>query len=153
ETENRQGRYARPCFLRMRRESVPTSILDEVEIVLVVLVGEVRFAPILAEAQRIDLGEVGIAFYVGPDFGDHQAVGLPDQLTVEVGAADDEDARAGGRAQCGLRAGEYFGAGRRIAGVAADDQVAPPGKRPPERLPGLATHQQCVAERQRLEVR
>ncbi len=94
-----------------------------------------------------------IAVDVGVHLGELEAIGVGKQLGVELGAADHEQRRRlSGRGDRGRGVGEAFRAFGTEARVAAHHQVAPPGQRAAERLPGLAPHQDRVPERERAEM-
>ena len=113
----------------------------------------VCLAALLDELRRIEGGEVRIAVDVGVHLGELEAIGVGKQLGVELGPADHEQRRRpadGGDRGRGV--GEAFGAFGAELRVAAYDEVASSGQRTAERLPGLASHQDGVAERERTEM-
>ncbi|MCY1408822.1 hypothetical protein D9M71_241520 [compost metagenome] len=107
----------------------------------------------------IQLGEPGIAFRLQGYAGQVEALRNRLCLGIQLRAADQHQLvhtlfpRPGvGALQGGLQRGKHLGAFQGEARLAADHQVEPAGQRAAQRVPGLAAHDDRLAEGHGLEV-
>ena len=77
-------------------QSTPT-VVDEIEIELVVGVGRPWVAALFDEMCTIERGEVGVTAHIRPYLGELKSIRTGQQRGVELGAADHEQAVCVGR--------------------------------------------------------
>lgn len=109
--------------------------------------------------RLVNLGEEGIALGIEADPRQVQAIGLRQAQLVELRAADQHQlfgilftGPGVGTGDCLFQGGEHLGTFQAQVRLATDDDVEAPRQGPAERVPGLATHDDRLAQGQCLEV-
>ena len=113
-------------------QSTPT-VVDEIEIELVVGVGRPWVAPLFDEMRTIERGEAGVTAHIRPYLGELKSIRTGQQRGVELGAADYEQASCVSRGGDGVLSVvenlSTFGVELRIT---RDDQITSTGQGSPE---------------------
>src|SRR5687768_12578202 len=124
------------------RRLMPDALMGGyLERVTVALVGGVRPRGGLAPVSALERRHPGVSGHLGVYGGEIDAVGERERLPEDLGAANDEYflvGTAGGYSF--LQRVRDHGARHPVAALARHDHRGAAGQQPPDRLPGLASH-------------